>query len=382
MIVVLLLMFMIAAAAPRMLITIPSGHAGVLWLRFFGGTVTKGPALGEGLHIIFPWDRIFIYDMRTQAEQKSYEVISKDGLHFDIAITMRWHLLRRTLPHLQQQYGPNYVNVLLAPEIGSVARDKISQYPMEDVYSFQRKKIQDEIYDAVVSDERTNAIGPTIIKPEDYADYVSMTDLLITKMTLPTRIRGAIESKLEQLLKSEEYTYRLATERQEAQRKEIEAGGIRAFQQTVQQGITPSYLKWRGIEATLQLAQSPNAKVVVIGGGSQGLPLILNTGDTPPPSPSAAAAPAAKTAAPPAMSPMSTTPPMAAAAPLIDPPPAADEHAPSAPPTKTRPAAMDHPADEAEAVPQLVQDLVSRLGYRLVPVSPPAAPPHPAGKPQ
>jgi prohibitin 2 len=331
MLVVLVLMFVVAAEAPRIFITIPSGHAGVLWLRFFGGTDTRGPALGEGMHVIAPWDHIFIYDLRTQAKQNTYEAISKDGLHFKVSMTMRWRLLPNTLPLLQKKYGPNYVNVVLLPEIGSVARDLISQYNTEEVYSSQRQKIQRMIYEDVVSDERTNVIGPADIKPDDNEDYISLVDVLITNMALPPRIQTAIARKVEQLLISEEYVYRLQSERQEAERKQIEAGGIQAFQTTVQKGITDSYLKWRGIEATLQLATSPNAKVVVIGGGgSQGLPLILNTGDTA--TPAAPSAPAA--------------------------PHGAKAHAAAAPPPKPSP-------QSTTATQTLSQAMARKLGYRL-----------------
>jgi regulator of protease activity HflC (stomatin/prohibitin superfamily) len=362
MLVVLVLMFVIAAWAPRIFVTVPSGDAGVLWLRFFGGTVTKGPALGEGLHIIFPWDRIFIYDMRTRAEQRSYEVISKDGLHFQLSVTLRWHLLAKTLPHLQQEYGPNYVDVLLLPEVGSVARDVIAQYNTEEVYSYRRSHIQQQIYDEVVAEERTNAIGPAEIKPDDVVDYVSLIDVLITNMTLPTSIQKAIARKVEQLLISEEYVYRLQTERQEAERKAIEARGIEAFQQTVQKGITDSYLKWRGIEATLKLATSPNAKVVVIGGGgSQGLPLILNTGDTPTP-PAAASTPPASAA----QSPAATTEPKVGADGV--PPPSNGPRRMTAPTQST---------DAAQEPPALLQELAKRLGYRLQPLPPSASEPAP-----
>ena len=371
MLVVLVLMFVLAAWAPRIFITIPSGHAGVLWLRFFGGTDTKGPALGEGLHIIFPWDHIFVYDMRTQAKQRSYEVISKDGLHFQLGITLRWHLLNKTLPNLHKEYGPNYVSVLLLPEIGSVARELVAQYNIEDVYSFQRENIQQKIYEDVVAEERTNAIGPVDIKPDDYIDYVSLVDLLITNITLPPRIKTAIARKVEQLLISEEYVYRLETERQEAERKEIEARGIQAFQQTVQKGITESYLKWRGIEATLKLATSPNAKVVVIGGGgSQGLPLILNTGDTPT---------QAASASPPA-APASAEPPHSSAAAPTAPKAGTDSETPQSP---VPPLAPTTSTDAAQEPPALLQELAKRLGYRVEPLPPLVPTPvPPAAKPK
>ncbi len=128
--------------------------------------------------------------------------------------------------------------------------------------------------------ESVNRIGIKV-GDHDGEDFVIMTDILLKDVTLPFRLRSAIERKLEQAQISQEYGFRIQRERLESERKQIEAQGIQAFQQTVQAGISEAYLKWRGIEATLQLAASPNAKVVIVGGGSQGLPLILNTGDTP-----------------------------------------------------------------------------------------------------
>jgi hypothetical protein len=113
-------------------------------------------------------------------------------------------------------------------------------------------------------------------------DFVTLTDVLLKDVTLPFRVRSAVERKLEQAQITQEYSFRIEREKLESQRKQIEAQGIQAFQQTVQAGISENYLKWRGIEATLQLAQSPNSKVVIVGGGSNGLPLILNTEDTTP----------------------------------------------------------------------------------------------------
>src|ERR1043166_13293 len=87
--------------------------------------------------------------------------------------------------------------------------------------------------------------------------------------------------KVEQYYLVQEYGFRVEREKKESECKQIEAYGIRDFQQTVTQGISDSYVRWRGIEATLQLAQSPNTKIVIIGSGKDGLPVILGNVDTP-----------------------------------------------------------------------------------------------------
>src|SRR5262245_6447815 len=117
-------------------------------------------------------------------------------------------------------------------------------------------------------------------------DIFILYDILVTGIELPAAIVAAINRKTEQYYIAEEYKFRVEREKRESERKKMEAEGIRDFQQTVSQGITESYLRWRGIDATLQLSQSTNAKVVVIGSGKDGLPIILGNVDTagsPPP---------------------------------------------------------------------------------------------------
>jgi regulator of protease activity HflC (stomatin/prohibitin superfamily) len=291
MLVTLVLMFVMVMLAPRIFITVPSGHAGVLWLRFFGGGSDQQQPLREGLHVIFPWDSIYIYDMRMKTAESTYEVISKEGLQFSVRLSYRWRLNPNRLAALHRNIGYDYLSVLVAPQIGSVARSRIALYTAQDVLSDQRAKVQQEIFQYTVSHEAPNSIGTANDKGTALTDdLVFLLDILLKDIVLPPRLKSAIEGKLEQSQIADEYRFRIEREKLESERKKIEAQGIQEFQQTVQAGISEAYLKWRGIEATLQLATSDNAKVVIIGGGgSDGLPLILNTSDAP-----AAAADAAK----------------------------------------------------------------------------------------
>ncbi len=149
MLALLVAMFIVTALAPRIFITIPSGHGGILWLRFFGGTQAERAALGEGLHVIPPWDHIFVYDMRVQEHDQAYEVIAREGLQVTVRSSFRWHLNPATLAKLHKSIGPNYLNVLLVPEVGSVLRERISQYEIEELFSSRRTQIQGEILQAV-----------------------------------------------------------------------------------------------------------------------------------------------------------------------------------------------------------------------------------------
>jgi regulator of protease activity HflC (stomatin/prohibitin superfamily) len=289
-----------AVLLPRMLITVPSGKVGVLWKRFGGGTVLDPRQLrDEGLHIILPWDQLFLYDLRLQSAKGSYNAISKDGVSLTATINVRFQIKHDFIAELHQVIGPNYMDLLVRPEIGSRMREVISQYSAEQVYSTARQEIQEKIRDLVQLKlieklvERVpfqdQPAKPERIPGQTYSinlDAFNILDTLVLGIELPSPVVNAINRKTEQYYLAEEYRFRVDRERRESERKQIEAYGIRDFQQTVSQGISDSYLRWRGIEATLQLAQSTNTKVVIIGSGRDGMPIILGNVDAQPPSPS------------------------------------------------------------------------------------------------
>jgi regulator of protease activity HflC (stomatin/prohibitin superfamily) len=269
---------------PHVVVTVPSGHVGVLWKRFAGGTVLDPRRLrDEGLHLIWPWDQLFLYDLRLQSFLESYNAISSDGVSLTATVNVRFRLQRDAVPVLHQAIGPNYQKVLVQPGIGSLTREVIAQYTAEQVYSTARQEIQDKIR-SLVEDRLTEKMMEREGE-ESYRvsmrDTVILYDILVAGIELPAAIVAAINRKTEQYYIAEEYKFRVEREKRESERKKIEAEGIRDFQQTVSQGISESYLRWRGIEATLQLSQSTNSKVVVIGSGKDGLPIILGNVDTP-----------------------------------------------------------------------------------------------------
>jgi prohibitin 2 len=265
-------------------ITVPSGHVGVLWKRFGGGTVLDPRLLkNEGFNLILPWNVVFLYDLRLQSFTESYNAISSDGVSLTAAVNVRFRLQRDSVPVLHQAIGPNYQKVLVQPGIGSLTREVIAQYNAEQVYSTARQEIQDKIR-SLVEDRLTEKMMEREGE-ESYRvsmrDTIILYDILVAGIELPAAIVGAINRKTEQYYIAEEYKFRVEREKRESERKKIEGEGIRDFQQTVSQGISESYLRWRGIEATLQLSQSTNSKVVVIGSGKDGLPIILGNVDTP-----------------------------------------------------------------------------------------------------
>src|SRR5207248_7306371 len=282
--------------APYMLVTVPSGYVGVLWKRFGGGTVLDPRRLkDEGMRITLPWNKVFLYDVRLQSATETYNAISRDGISLTASINIRFRLKRESVPQLHQSIGPGYVEALVGPEIGNRMREVIAEYTAEDVYSTKREEIQEKIRrraEAMLG-EKMMEHGET----EDYAPYriplyamLNLIDTLILGIELPSAVVTAINRKIEQYYISEEYKFRVAREIRESERKKIEAEGIREFQRIVSQGISDSYLRWRAIDATLQLSQSNNSKVVIIGSGKDGLPMILgNAARSPSPQPTSPA---------------------------------------------------------------------------------------------
>ena len=272
---------------PHMVITVPSGYIGVLWKRFGNGTVLDPRLLkNEGFNFVSPWNQVFLYDLRLQSLTESYNAISSDGVNLNASVVVRFRLQRDAVPVLHQAIGPNYEHVLIQPGVGSLTREVMAGYTAEQVYSTARQEIQEKIRDLV-----ENRLSEKMMEHEGEESYrVSMRDtiilydILVTGIELPAAIVGAINRKTEQYYISEEYKFRVEREKRESERKKIEGEGIRDFQQVVSQGISDSYLRWRGIEATLQLSQSMNSKVVIIGSGKDGLPIILGNVDSPAPS--------------------------------------------------------------------------------------------------
>ncbi len=289
---------MIVVLWPYVVITVPSGRVGVYWKRVHGfdfycwcfvgrGTILDPRELREeGLHLVAPWDKLFIYDLRLQSSTEKINAISKDGVNVTAQINVRYQLAHRAVAVLHKFIGPQYLETVIGPEVGSQAREVISKYTAEEVYT-SREKIQEQVragtqkslganLDKLVQPEATEQPDP-----KHYNDFlqgsIQILDILVLNIELPSAIVAAINRQTEQFYLIQEYRFRVESEAEESKRKQIEANGIAAFQQTVSKGISDSYLRWQGIQATLRLALSTNAKVVLIGSGKDGLPIILNT---------------------------------------------------------------------------------------------------------
>ncbi len=279
----LLLSALVAFLANNIFIPIYPGQAGVQWSRFGGGTKTN-TVYGEGIHVIFPWNIMVKYDVRFQQRSARFDVLSIDGLDISTVVTVRYKPVVQNLALLHKLVGPKYVETLLLPEVGAQARTLIAGYTPDDLYSPTRYSIQRQILGRLVNETRVR-IGPRSAR---LTDFLYVEDVFLESVKLPKDVEQAIRNKLAQLQHLQEYEYIVQRERREAERKEIEAGGIRAFQDIVNEGISDRYLRWKGIDATLKLAESNNTKIVVIGAGQDGLPIILGNVDSVPPTPGAA----------------------------------------------------------------------------------------------
>jgi len=248
-----------ALAAGCMTSTLISGQAGVRYSPF-GGTDLED-VYGEGLHFHLPWVSVIKYDVRVQERLENMEALSSNGLSIGTDISVRWRPRSETLPLLHVNYGVDYFRKLIGPELRSVVREVIGQFTPEELYSTRRTELQDQIF--------------SLVKQSVQAENVVIEAILIRDVRLPDQIRVAIENKLKEEQEAERYEFTIEKERLEAERKRIEAEGQAAYQQIITASLSSQFLRFKGIEATEQLANSPNSKTVIVGGGDDGLPLIL-----------------------------------------------------------------------------------------------------------
>ena len=240
-------------------VTINAGENGVLFQTFGGGVYTEAP-FDEGFHIIAPWNNMLVYQVRQQKISESMAVLSSNGLEIKLDVTLQFQPIKKYLPLLHKEKGTSYIDDIVIPAIRSATRSVIGRYTPEEIYSSKRDAIQDEI------DEETKVILEK--------QYIAVNEVLVRDVTLPTTIKMAIEEKLKQEQESLQYEFRLQKEQKEAQRIKINAEGKAEANRILNASLTPNILQEKGIEATLKLAESPNTKVVVVG-GKDGLPLIL-----------------------------------------------------------------------------------------------------------
>jgi prohibitin 1 len=235
-----------------------TGHVGVVSIF---GRVT-GQALSEGLHIVNPLATITELSVKTQEDKEHASVPSMEGLIMGLEASILYHLDRSRAAELFQQIGPNYAEVLLQPTFRSAIRAITAGHTAASLYSDAREAIAKQILEDV---QRQVAPRGVIVE-----------NVLLRDLQLPDTLKRAIEAKQQAQQEAQRMEFVLQREKQEAERKRVEASGIKDFQDIVSQGISEKLLEWKGIEATMELVKSQNAKVIVVGNSRNGLPLIYS----------------------------------------------------------------------------------------------------------
>ncbi|NVK52065.1 MAG: prohibitin family protein [Flavobacteriaceae bacterium] len=242
-------------------VTIGSGERGVLY-KWFGGVETEESPLNEGFNIVAPWNKVFKYNVRQQELlERKMSVLSSNGLEIQLDASVLYQPKEDQVALLHKTRGENYLQSVIIPAIRSATRSVVGRYTPEQLYSTKRDAIQNEIF---IETKK-------IVEPQ----YIQLNAVLVRDVTLPPTIKDAIERKLKQEQESLEYEFRLVTAKKEAEKVRIEAQGKADANKILSASLTDKILQDKGIEATIKLAESQNSKVIVIGSGKGGLPIIL-----------------------------------------------------------------------------------------------------------
>jgi len=236
---------------------IPAGSVGVV--DFFGNVSEN--TLKAGINFVNPAANVIKFSIKTQEIKEQMSVPTKEGLNVQIEISLLYHLNPEYAFDIYRTVGENYSEIIVLPQFRSVVRGVTSQFEAKSLYTSGREPLSKSI-----EKELSGLVGKRGITIESAA---------VRQIVLPKGLTAVIEEKLKAEQESQRMQFILLKEQQEADRKRIEAKGISDFQEIVSKGLTDQVLRWKGIEATEKLANSPNSKTVIIGSGKEGLPLIL-----------------------------------------------------------------------------------------------------------
>jgi len=259
---------------PTVIHVIPAGYVGVVYRPLLGG-VDLNRVYKEGYCFIWPWDTLTQYNARVQTKSVDIQVMTSDSLKTNVKVVYQHEINANTLPFLHRYVGPDYQTKIIEPLVISSTREKIAQYSAQKAFTADLSIVIKDI--AITADQ---VLLENISPPGyDFIKLVRIPSAEIVDISLPQDVQNAIEAKIVESEKASAYQFILQAASQEAKRKVIEAEGIAKFQEIVRPGLTDNYLRWRGIEATQKLAESNNAKIIMFGSGSSGLPLMLGDMD-------------------------------------------------------------------------------------------------------
>ncbi len=242
--------------------TVQATERAVIFKKFSGG-LDKENIIPPGFHVKAPWNDAFVYDVSENQVEETMDVLDKSGLNINVDVTVRFHPQYDKIGDIHETFQRDYVRRLVIPEVRSTVRQVMGRYTAEEIYSTKRPEVE-----GAITRESEATLGAE-------GNHIVMRALLIRSIALPDQIRSAIESKLQQEQEALAYQFRLEKEKSEAERKRIMAEGEARANDIINSSLTDNLLKMRGIEATRELANSPNSKVIVVGSGDSGLPLIL-----------------------------------------------------------------------------------------------------------
>jgi len=259
-ILAIIALFVLAGLSSSIFFKIGPSERAVIFYPF-GQGLDKTHIIESGTHMKAPWNDVIVYEIAEITSEEVMDINDKNGLPIHVDVTIRYYPMPDKIGHIHERFTKAYAQRLVIPEVRSVARQVMARYTAEEIYSTKRAEVE-----AAIKSETEKILN---------ANYVYATAVLIRSIKLPEQIRIAIENKLQQQQEALAYQYRLDKEKSEAERKRIAAEGEAVANNIVNNSLTDRLLKMRGIEATLELSKSPNSKVIVVGAGNSGLPLIL-----------------------------------------------------------------------------------------------------------
>ena len=261
-VIIAVVVLVLLGLSSSMFYTIHATERAVIFKKFAGG-LDKVNIMQPGFHVKAPWNDLYVYDVSENQAEETMDVLDKNGLSISVDISVRFHPRYDKIGDIHETFTTAYINRLIIPEVRSTVRQVMGRYAAEEIYSTKRSEVE-----GAIIKETAEVLG-------NDNNNIEMKALLIRSINLPARIKDAIESKLQQEQEALAYQFRLDREKSEAERRVIAAQGEADANRIVNSSLTPNLLRMRGIEATLKLAESPNAKVVVIGQGKDGMPIIL-----------------------------------------------------------------------------------------------------------
>ncbi len=248
------------AFSSQIFFKIASNERAVIFYQFSNG-LDKENVLTPGLQIKAPWNDAIVYEVSENTIEEKMDVMDKNGLSINVDVTSRFYPEYDKIGYLHETFNRQFITRLVIPEIRSTVRQVMGQYTAEEIYSTKRPEVESKIEE----------VAEIVLQQNN----IHMSACLIRSIVLPEQIKLAIENKLKQEQEALAYKFKLDKEKAEAERKRIAADGEAIANNIVNNSLTENLLRMRGIEATLELSKSPNSKVIVVGSGKDGMPLIL-----------------------------------------------------------------------------------------------------------